>query len=169
MDKLRVGIIGCGKIAAIKRFPAMAKAKDRIEVIGFCDLIEERAASAAAEFGDKGAKVSVDYRRKTSRSILIHVLRPSNSHRVLTVDSLDAEKHVLCEKPMAATTADAKRMLTTAKRLGQKLTIGYQNRFRKDVQILQCACEAGDLGDTYFAKAHALRRKQVPTWGVFLV
>jgi predicted dehydrogenase len=168
VDKLRVGIIGCGKIAAIKHFPAMAKAKDRIEVIGFCDLIEERAASAA-EFGDKGAKVYVDYRRKTSRSILIYVLTPNNSHRVLTVDSLDAGKHVLCEKPMAATTADAKKMLTAAKPLGQKLTIGYQNRFRKDVQILQRACEAGDLGDIYFARAHALRREQVPTWGVFLV
>ena len=50
----------------------------------------------------------------------------------------------------------------------QKLTIGYQNRFRSDSEYLKKACERGDLGEIYFAKARALRRRAVPTWGVFL-
>jgi predicted dehydrogenase len=58
-------------------------------------------------------------------------------------------------------------MLDAARRTGKKLTIGYQNRFRKDTQTLYNACRAGDLGEIYFAKAHAVRRKGVPTWGVF--
>ena len=51
---------------------------------------------------------------------------------------------------------------------GKKLTIGYQNRFRADSRYLKSFCDAGGLGDIYFAKAHALRRRAVPTWGVFL-
>ena len=169
MDKLKVGVIGCGGIATLKHFPAMAKAKDRIEAVAFCDIIEDRAAAAAGTFGDVGAKVYVDYRRLLDdKSIdMVYVLTPNVSHCELTVDALNADKHVLCEKPMAATSADAKKMLDAAKRTGKKLTIGYQNRFRKDVQILYKACHAGKLGEIYFAKAHAVRRKGVPTWGVF--
>lgn len=59
-------------------------------------------------------------------------------------------------------------MVDAAKRTGKKLTIGYQNRFRNDSQILHKACREGDLGDIYMTKAHAVRRRGVPTWGVFL-
>ena len=59
-------------------------------------------------------------------------------------------------------------MMETAKRTGKKLTIGYNNRFREDSLYLKQVCEAGELGNIYFAKAHAVRRRAVPTWGVFL-
>src|SRR5271157_5618637 len=169
MDKLRAGIIGCGGIATLKHFPALAKAKDRVELVAFCDLIEERATGALAKHGAKGAKSYTDYRKLLEdKSIdVVYVLTPNNSHSELTVNALDAGKHVLCEKPMAATSSDAKKMLDATRRTGKKLTIGYQNRFRKDTQTLYKACRAGDLGDIYFAKAHAVRRKAVPTWGVF--
>ena len=68
---------------------------------------------------------------------------------------------------MAASAADAKAMLDAAKKSKKKLSIAYQNRFRLDTQTLYQACRAGELGEIYFAKAHAVRRKAVPTWGVF--
>ena len=73
----------------------------------------------------------------------------------------------MCEKPMAKTYAEGKAMLEAAKRTGKKLTIGYQNRFRPEVQMLHQCCENDELGEIYFAKAHAIRRRAVPTWGVF--
>lgn len=81
---------------------------------------------------------------------------------------MEAGKHVLCEKPMAKTSAEAKDMLEAAERTGKKLTIGYDNRFRPDSQHLHKVASRGDLGEIYFAKAHAIRRRAVPTWGVFL-
>ena len=69
---------------------------------------------------------------------------------------------------MAKTAADARKMLEAAKRSGKKLTIGYQNRCRPDSLLLKKAVDRGDLGEIYFAKAHAIRRRAVPTWGVFL-
>jgi len=68
---------------------------------------------------------------------------------------------------MAHCTADAQKMMDAWKKSGKKFTIGYQNRFRPEVQMLHKCCEAGEFGDIYYAKAHAVRRRAVPTWGVF--
>jgi predicted dehydrogenase len=68
---------------------------------------------------------------------------------------------------MAATGADALAMVEAAEKTGRKFTVGYQNRFRPEVQTLVSACRAGQLGEVYYAQAHAFRRKAVPTWGVF--
>jgi predicted dehydrogenase len=59
-------------------------------------------------------------------------------------------------------------MCAAAKKAGKIFTIAYQNRFRPEAQYIKKITERGDLGDIYFAKAHALRRRAVPTWGVFL-
>ena len=74
----------------------------------------------------------------------------------------------MCEKPMAKTYAEAKAMYETSVRTGRLLTIGYQSRWRDDALYLKQCCENGELGDIYYARAIALRRRAVPTWGVFL-
>ena len=168
--KLRAVIIGCGGIANAKHMPSLAKLGAYIEMIAFCDIIEERASKAASQFGSAGAKAYTDYRDMiaSERADVAYVCTPNNAHCDITVAALNAGMHVLCEKPMAASSADAKKMLDAAAFSGKKLTIGYQNRFRQDSQLLYQACRNGDLGDIYFAKAHAVRRRAVPTWGVFM-
>ena len=168
-DKVRVGIIGCGGIANGKHKPGLAKL-DCVEMVAFCDIIEERAQKAAADYGSKDAKVYTDYRELLEDKTIdvVHICTPNRSHGFITVDALEAGKHVMCEKPMAKTAADARKMVETAKRTGKKLTIGYQNRYRPDSEYLYTLCRNGELGDIYFAKAHAIRRRAVPTWGVFL-
>ena len=59
-------------------------------------------------------------------------------------------------------------MVEAAKRTGKVLTIGYNNRQNQDVQFVKKAASSGELGDIYYAKALALRRRAVPTWGVFM-
>ncbi|UNK20343.1 Gfo/Idh/MocA family oxidoreductase [Paenibacillus sp. N3/727] len=166
---LKIGIIGCGGIANGKHMPSLKKQK-QVEMVAFCDIIPERAEKAAEEFGAEGTKVYTDFREllKDGSLDVIHVCTPNDSHAEITVASLDAGKHVMCEKPMAKTTAQAKEMLEAAKRTGKKLTIGYQNRFRNDSLYLKEMCDNGELGDIYYGKALAIRRRAVPTWGVFL-
>ncbi|MFC7391616.1 Gfo/Idh/MocA family protein [Scopulibacillus cellulosilyticus] len=170
MNKLKAAVIGCGGIAFQKHLPALSKLKDKVNLAAFCDVVEERAENAAKEFGSEDAQVYSDYKEllKDDSIDVVHVCTPNISHSVITVDALEAGKHVMCEKPMAINSKEAKKMLDAAKRTGKKLTIGYQNRFRNDSIALHQACEAGDLGDVYFAKAHAIRRRGVPTWGVFM-
>ncbi|AIS52933.1 oxidoreductase domain-containing protein [Thermoanaerobacter kivui] len=52
-------------------------------------------------------------------------------------------------------------MVEAYKKTGKKLTIGYQNRFRPDSQYLHKVCQNGELGEIYFAKAHAIRRLEI--------
>ena len=168
MDMVKIGIIGCGGIANGKHMPALKKLKD-VEMVAFCDIIEERAQKAAKEYGVPGAKVFTDYKELLKLDLdVVHVLTPNKQHSFITVDALEAGKHVMCEKPMAINTVEAQKMLDAAKRTGKKLTIGYQNRFRPECQYLKKVVEAGDLGDIYYARAQAIRRRAVPTWGVFL-
>ncbi|GGH28670.1 Gfo/Idh/MocA family protein [Paenibacillus segetis] len=165
----RVGVIGCGGIANGKHLPSLSK-QERVEVVAFCDIVQERAEAAAAKFGNDEATVYTDYKEllKDSSLDIIHVLTPNDAHAEISIAALESGKHVMCEKPMAKTAAEAKRMVEAAKRTGKKLTIGYDNRFRQDSLFMKKVCEAGELGHIYFAKAHAIRRRAVPTWGVFL-
>ncbi|MED5017514.1 Gfo/Idh/MocA family oxidoreductase [Paenibacillus chibensis] len=166
---LRIGIIGCGGIANGKHMPSLAK-QPQAQMVAFCDIVKERAEKAAADFGVEGAKVYTDFRELLQDESIdvIHVCTPNDSHSEISVASLEAGKHVMCEKPMAKTTAQAKEMVEAAKRTGKKLTIGYQNRYRNDSLYLKELCEAGELGEIYLGKALAIRRRAVPTWGVFL-
>ena len=167
--KIKVGIIGCGGIANGKHMPSLAKIKE-IEMVAFCDIIEEKAEAAAKKFGTPDAKVYTDYKELLADKSIdtVHVCTPNRSHSFITIDSLEAGKHVMCEKPMAKTYAEAKAMYEASVRTGKKLTIGYQSRWRGDSLYLKECCENGDLGEIYYARAIALRRRAVPTWGVFL-
>lgn len=170
MSKVRIGIIGCGGIANGKHLPALKKLSNEVELVAFCDIIEEKAVKAKAEYGTEEAKVYTDYKEllKDKAIDAVHVLTPNRSHSFITIDALRADKHVMCEKPMAKTYAEAQEMVKVAKETGKILTIGYQNRYRMDSTYMKRACNAGELGEIYFAKAHAIRRRAVPTWGVFL-
>lgn len=167
--KVRVGIIGCGGIANGKHMPGLHRL-DNVELVAFCDIIEEKAIEAAGKYGIENSLVCTDYKEllKDKSIDVVHVCTPNKSHSFITIDALESGKHVMCEKPMAKTSAEAKKMLDTAKRTGKKLTIGYQGRQTPEAQHLKKICERGDLGEIYFAKAHAIRRRAVPTWGVFL-
>lgn len=140
------------------------------EMVAFCDIIEDRAIKAAKDFGTENAKVYTDYKEllKDGEIDVVHVCTPNRSHSFITVDALESGKHVMCEKPMAINSAEAKKMLDAAQKTGKKLTIGYQNRFRPDSLFLKEEAKAGTFGDIYYAKATAIRRRAVPTWGVFL-
>jgi len=169
MDKIRIGIIGVNGIAITKHLPSLSKQKN-VEIVAFCDTVEERARNAAIKFGSKSYKVYTDYRELLNNSSIdvVHICTPNNSHAEITISALEAGKHVMCEKPMALTSADAKKMVEASYLANKKLTIGYQNRYRPDVLFLKSLCDQGELGDIYYARALAIRRRAVPTWGVFL-
>ncbi len=167
--KLKVGIIGCGGIANGKHLPALSRQND-VELVAFCDLVEQRAIDAKEKYGTSDARVYTDYKELLAKEKLdnVHVLTPNRSHSFITIDALKAGNNVMCEKPMAKTSEEAKEMVRVAKETGKILTIGYQNRYAPQNMYLHQVAQNGDLGEIYYAKAHAIRRRAVPTWGVFL-
>lgn len=169
MKKLKVGIVGCGFIARGKHLPALCKVPERVEVTALCDIIKERADELNKIFVDGKAKVYTDYKEMLKLDLdAVYVCTPNISHSEITVAALNSGKNVMCEKPMAINSAEAQKMLDAQRKSGKLLTIGYQNRYRDDSRFLKKCCEENELGEIYFAKAHAIRRRAVPTWGVFL-
>lgn len=137
-EKLRAAIIGCGGIANGKHMPSI-KAVDAADMVAFCDIIEQRAIDAKNRFGTPDAKVYTDYKEllKDETIQVVHVCTPNISHAPISIDALNAGKHVLCEKPMAKTADEAKAMVEAAKKNNKILSIGYQNRYRADVQFMK--------------------------------
>ena len=169
MEKLKVGFIGCGGIAFDKHLPGMASQRDRIDMYAFCDIIPERAEEARAKYGCEGAKVFTDYRDLLAcpEIAAVHVLTPNVKHCEISCAAMEAGKHVICEKPMAATYADAMKMYDTHHRTGKLLTIGYQYRHMDSNKAMKAYVDTGALGEIYYAEATAFRRRGIPTWGVF--
>ena len=98
MAKFKVGIIGCGGIANGKHMPSL-KAVGRADLVAFCDLIPERAEKAAKEYGVEGAKVYTDYKELLADPEIqvVHVCTPNRSHAQISIDAMQAGKHVMCE------------------------------------------------------------------------
>lgn len=168
-QRLKLGIIGCGGIANGKHLPSLKSVPD-LELVAFCDIIPERAEQAKAKYGTPDAKVYTDYHEllEDKSIISVHVCTPNRMHSPISVAALEAGKNVICEKPMAINSAEAKKMVDAAKKSGKLLTIGYQNRQRGEALYLKQEAEAGTFGEIYYARAVAIRRRAVPTWGVFL-
>lgn len=166
---IRIGIVGCGEIAKSKHIRALRQFPDRCEVTALLSAHPESARQVQREMLPH-ALVYESMEDLLSRGGIdaVHICTPNSSHCALTLQALAAGKHVMCEKPMAETYADACRMIEAAHRSGKSLSVSYQNRFRDDSLALYEARRAGDLGEIYFARAHATRWKKVPTWGRFL-
>ena len=126
LDTIRIGIIGCGGIANGKHMPSLKKVPG-VEMVAFCDIIIDRAEKAAKQYGTPDAKVYEDYKELLEDKTIdvVHVCTPNRAHSFITVDALEAGKHVMCEKPMAINSAEAKKMLDAAEKSGKFLTIGY--------------------------------------------
>ncbi len=164
--KLGVGIIGSGAIAQDAHMPGYAALPD-CRILAVCD-VSERARKSAAE------KFNVPYQFSDWKKLLemdeidvVSVCTPNRYHFQPTVDALRAGKHVLVEKPMAISAPEAKKMGAEAKKAGKKLMIGQTLRFSPQSRLMKEFMESGAVGDVYYARAMALRRRGIPGWGAF--
>jgi UDP-N-acetylglucosamine 3-dehydrogenase len=144
MTKLRIGIVGCGSITKYRHAPEYAY-NENVEVVAFCDIKAERAAAFAEQYG---GNVYTDYLDMFQKEQLdaVSVCTPNYYHAPISIAAARAGLHVLCEKPMAASEAEAQRMIEAAKENKVVLMVGHNQRLMpahvKAKEILQ----SGDLG-----------------------
>ncbi len=166
--KIGIGIIGFGGIAQSQHAPGYRRVADQCEIVAVADIEPKRLEEAKSDKW-KIAHVFEDYKKLLEMPEIdaISVCTPNYVHMQPTIDAFAAGKHVLCEKPMAMNAEEGKQMIAAAKAAGKNLQIGYNMRFSAGAQSLKRALEAGTFGNIYHAAARAMRRRGVPTWGVF--
>lgn len=126
MKTVRYGIIGCGAIAQRRHIPE-AVANKHSQVVAIADPVPGRAKSIADGIG---AAAYTDYRKMLKEQDLdaAVVCGPNRLHAPMTIDAFKAGLHVLVEKPMATTRAEAKKMIAAAKQARKYLMVGMNQR-----------------------------------------
>src|SRR5438067_7880125 len=166
---LRVGIIGTGRIAG--SHIAGYEKTPGVELFAACDVIAERARETAERHRIPHVFTSFEEMVKLPELDVVSVCTPPFAHKDAAIAALEAGKHVLCEKPMALDAVEAQEMVDAwqraRRRYHNKFTIGYQGRWGRSAQTLKRFIDAGELGEIYYGRAVALRRRGVPGWGVF--
>lgn len=126
---IKIGMIGCGKIAQVRHIPEYADNSDA-QLAGFFDLNHARASALAKQYGGKVFSSYQDL--LTDPGIdAVSVCTANTSHAEITIAALKAGKHVLCEKPMATSLADCEAMVKAATESGRFLMLGHNQRLAK--------------------------------------
>lgn len=147
---MRFGLIGCGRVAP--RHADSIQEIDGVELVAVADKI----ASRAQHFADKyQADPYTNYHELLGRPDIdvVNVCTPSGLHADMAIDVMQAGKHVIVEKPMALTLADADRMLAASAETGQKLCVILQNRFNPPMQDLRRVIDEEQLGKLLLGNA----------------
>jgi predicted dehydrogenase len=144
MGKTGVAIIGCGAVFGIH---ADAVAKSGLaELIAVADINERTAEKAAARYN---CDYYTDYREMLRDPSVqaVHICTPHYLHASMTIDALEAGKHVLTEKPVAISTREAVQMAEAAEACGKHLAVCFQNRFNPTSVKAREIIDSGLLGD----------------------
>ncbi|MDQ0220481.1 Gfo/Idh/MocA family oxidoreductase [Peribacillus cavernae] len=147
MKKVKIAVIGCGSIAQHRHLPEYA-AIESVEIVAVCDIVKERANEVAEKYN---ARAYTSYKDLLADQEIdaVSVCTPNYLHASITVDALNAGKHVLCEKPMATSKTEAEAMITAASQNNKKLMIGHNQRFVSSHVQARELIESGEVGRIY--------------------
>lgn len=166
MNKLKLALIGCGRISD-SHLKAILDNYCDIELVAVCDIIESKAGFKAINYLSKARekyvlitwpKVYSDYKEMLKKEDIdiCSICTESGYHVGIALYCLDHGKHVIVEKPMAMSISEANKMIKTAHNNKLKLAVCHQNRFNKPIQKLRQAVNEGRFGRIFAGTARIL-------------
>lgn len=141
---LKIGVLGCGKIAQVRHIPEYA-ANENCELVAFYNPTKQRAEDMAAKYGGKAYDTAEELLANPEIDA-VSICAANYAHADLTIKALKAGKHVLCEKPMATTPEDCDAMLKAQKDTGKRLMIDQNQRFAMAHQKAKELIDSGYIG-----------------------
>jgi predicted dehydrogenase len=163
-NKLGVGVIGCG----VGQLHLQGFAQDpRVRIVAIAGLDEERCRELAGAFGVQ--RIYRDYQNLIADPDVeaVTVAVPNILHFPVALAALEAGKHVMVEKPLARTTAEAQEMIDAATKANRVLGVVFNRRGRHDVQIVKREAQREAFGRVYHARAFWMRRSGIPGLGTW--
>jgi predicted dehydrogenase len=167
MAALKVGIIGIGGIART-HLPGWEASPDA-ELVAGCDV----NAGVLAEWGAKNgiAQLASDPKElfRDPDIDIIDICTPNRYHAPLAIAALRAGKHVICEKPLAPTPREVRRMIAARDKSGKSLMTAQHFRYQKTSRAMKAELDTGTLGGIYHARSWMLRRANAPVGPGFIL
>jgi UDP-N-acetyl-2-amino-2-deoxyglucuronate dehydrogenase len=142
--RVRFAHVGCGRISK-SHFDALEKHRDRVELVGICDIDPAALEQAHRRTGAQTHGSLDDLLARTNADI-VTLATPSGLHSTQTIQVAQSGRHVLTEKPMATRWDDGKRMVEVCDRAGVQLFVVKQNRLNPTVQLVKRAIAKGRFG-----------------------
>ncbi|NIM20321.1 MAG: Gfo/Idh/MocA family oxidoreductase [Candidatus Latescibacteria bacterium] len=160
--QVRVAVIGGGHVAQIAHFPAYQN-NPNAKLVALVDEDPMKGERLKEQFGFERFYEDATEMLEKEDIDAVDICTPNYLHAPMAVAALRSGRHVLCEKPLARTTAEAERMVRTAEECDRILMVALNNRFREDVKILRTLVKRKELGAVQYVKAGWLRKSK--EWG----
>ncbi len=150
--KLRVAVVGCGRISA-RHFDALDAHAERAELVAVCDADQDTLDHISAERG-VASFTALDRLLEASDADVVALCTPSGLHPAQTIEIARNGRHVVTEKPMATRLDDGKRMVASCDEAGVHLFVVKQNRLNPPLQYLKRAIVQRRFGRIYMVNVN---------------
>ncbi len=166
-EKLKVGIIGMGGIA--HAHVGGWAASELADLVVGSDVNTAVFQRWQDEYGLQKTTTDPDEIFNDPTIDIIDICTPNNYHADLAIRAMEAGKHVICEKPLASTPDEIRRMIEVRDRTGMTLMTAQHHRFSGVSKAMKAEIDAGALGAVYHARSWMLRRAAVPVRPGFIM
>ena len=162
-EPLRVGVVGLGYAGEmhLKSFSRLPN----VEPVALAGLEEGKLRELGGRYGVPNLYASWEELVARDDLDVVSVGAPNHLHAPIAISALEGGKHVLCEKPLARTGAEAEQIVEAARKANRVVHIAFTQRERGDVQVLKRNILEGNLGRVYHVKATWMRRNGIPGMG----
>jgi len=162
-ETLRCAVIGAGAIG-LAHMESWTK-HPKAELVAVAEVNAQRRDEAATKHSIP--KAVEDYKQILSDKTIdaVSIALPNYLHASVTIEAIKAGKHVMLDKPMATSAAEAQQIIDAWKEKKVVFMVGQNFRFNKDTQMVREYIKNGELGEVYHGRAHWLRRSGIPRIG----
>jgi len=158
MEKTKVAVIGLGGIAQLVHLPILSKLLN-VQISAIADIKKTQLNSVGDKF--KIEKRYIDYKELLEKEEVdaVIIATPTNTHADIALDCLKANKHILIEKPISRSVAEAKQINNAAKKYNKHVMVGMNLRYRPDAMLMKSLVNSGELGDIFYIRCGWLRKQ----------
>lgn len=152
MKKVKLAIIGTGIAAEELHLPALIKLKNKLQIVKVCNHTEKKAERFAKLAGD--VPFTTNYREILNDHEIeaVDILLPIELNYKITKEALEAGKHVIVEKPIAANLSEAKKMLKFPEQYNKVMMVAENFRYRKNFDFAKKLIDKNTVGKIYSIK-----------------
>ncbi len=158
MEKIKVGVIGLGGVAQLVHLPNLIKLPNA-EIAAVAEVNKNRLQTISNKFHIKERFTNYKEMLEKSDIEAVIIATPTNTHKEIAIDCLQAGKDVLVEKPLSRTYLEAKQVAEVAKKTKRKLMVGMNLRYRPDAMLLRSLINSDEIGDPFYVKCGWVRKQ----------